>query len=98
MPDEDYMDDAPGKDSPMPTDKSDGDGEDKQGDAPTFLINSEVCPGMKPGDMLSCRVTAVHDKEYEVEYVPEEKEEQGEEMEKAPMPGASDGPPDSMMD
>jgi hypothetical protein len=47
---------------------------------------------------LKLRIVAVHDKEYEVSYMPEEKDEHEEEPEPASMPGASEGAPASMMD
>lgn len=42
------------------------------------LVNSEVCPGMKPGDKLPLRVLRVHEGEYECAYEPEGKEDGGE--------------------
>ena len=57
----------------------------------TFLINSDVCPGMKAGDMLNLRVEKVLDSgEYQVSYIPEKEEESSEssqpesDMESAP--------------
>jgi len=45
----------------------------------TFLINSDVCPGMKAGDMLNLRVEKVLDSgEYQVSYIPEKEEEASE--------------------
>lgn len=53
----------------------------------TYLINKEVCPGMKPGEEMVVKIERVLDNEYEVSYAPEpEKEEAAEE------PG-SEGPP-----
>jgi hypothetical protein len=73
MPD-DLFEDAPGKDAPMP-DADKGDPADKESDGETFLINSEVCPDMQPGDTMTLRVIAAHGEEYEVKYMPQEKEE-----------------------
>lgn len=80
---EDYFEDGP-----MPNNRMNdgaGDGGDKEmskSDEPTFLINSEVCPDMKPGDMLQLRIVGVHDNEYEVAYEekPEKEEEASESM------------------
>jgi len=45
----------------------------------TFLINSDVCPGMKAGDMLNLRIEKVLDSgEYQVSYIPEKEEEASE--------------------
>jgi len=45
----------------------------------TFLINSDVCPGMKAGDMLNLRIEKVLDSgEYQVSYIPEKEEETSE--------------------
>lgn len=96
---DDYFEDDPSKDAPAPDAKEGGD-DDKQGDAPTFLINADVCPDMKPGESMELRVVAVHDKEYEVSYQPKDDKEEGEDAppEEAPMPGASEGSPPGMMD
>ena len=60
---------------------------DKSDGGQTFLLSSEGCPGMKPGDTMELKIVAVHDKEYEVAYEPEEKEEGGEQPpEEPPMP------------
>ena len=73
----DYMEnDGPAQESPAPA-MGNQDGEDK-GEGQTFLINSEACPGMKPGDTMELKIVAVHDKEYEVSYQPEEKGEDGQ--------------------
>ncbi len=46
----------------------------------TALINSDICPGMKPGDTLTLTIDKVLDSgEYQVSYMPEKKEESMEE-------------------
>ena len=50
----------------------------------TFLINSAVCPDMKPGDEMVVRIVSVHDGEYEVAYAPKDKEDHQEGGESAP--------------
>lgn len=98
-----FDDDAPknqvGDDAGMP-EGSEPRGQDEkegEGDEHTALINSDICPDMKPGDTLKLRIVAVHDGEYETAYEPEEKggDEGGEEA----MAGKESAPPvDSMMD
>ena len=39
-----------------------------EGDAQTYLVNKEVCPGMKVGDELKGHIVAIHESEYECEY------------------------------
>jgi len=52
----------------------------------TAVINSDICPECKPGDLIQLRIEEVHDKEYVVSYEPqEEKKPEGEETE-APEP------------
>lgn len=93
------MEDGP----PMPEHQEGGEamddsGKGDMGEGHTALINSDICPDMKPGDTLMLKIMAVHEGEYQVEYMPEEKEheggEGGEEMpEAASMPTG-----DSMME
>jgi len=44
----------------------------------TFLINSEVCPGMKAGDEMIVKIERVLEGEYEVSYAPEKGKEESE--------------------
>ena len=95
---EDYFENGPQTDAPAPAENGGNDDKEEKGDHPTFLINSEVCPDMKPGDMMELRIVGVHDGEYEVAYEEKGKDERSEESpEPASMP-AWGGPPDSMMD
>lgn len=49
-----------------------------EGEAQTYLVNKDICPGMKVGDELKGRIVAEHEKEYECEYQKEgEAEEEG---------------------
>lgn len=68
-------------------------GESDEGDSQTYLVNKDVCPGMKVGDVLSGRIVGIHENEYECEY--EEKgdeENEGEESESmAPVTPPSEG-------
>lgn len=91
----DYFEDGPQSDTPPPMDKKD-DGAGKS-DAPTFLINAEVCPDMKPGERLELRIVAVHDNEYEVAYQ-DKQEEKEEGDEPAPEEPAPEPAPNPMMD
>lgn len=72
MPDNYYSDEpmpdsSPGEESAAPEEKGSG---------KTYLINSEVCPGMKPGDEMVVKIERVLDGEYEVSYAPEKGEEE----------------------
>jgi len=59
----------------------------------TALIDSDICPGMKPGDEMVVKIRRVMDKQYEVEYSPEPKDK-----ESGPGEGeASAAPKDSEM-
>lgn len=92
---EDYFENsqpASGSNGSYAGDKQDG---GDQHDEPTFLINSEVCPDLKPGETLKLRVVGVHDGEYEVQYEMEEEKEP--EKASAPPP-QSDPETASMMD
>lgn len=100
---DDYFDnDGSKEESSMPAereDKGEQDGSENEGDSKTFLINSAVCPDLKPGDILKLRVTAVHGEEYETEYVHDDNDndndEESESGEQSPeqesMPGSSEG-------
>lgn len=64
-------------------------------DGITALINSEICPGMKPGDEMVLHIDKVLDGQYQVSYAPEpEHKDEGGEGGKAEMPS---GPRDSEM-
>lgn len=41
----------------------------------TALLPKSICPGMKPGDEMVLKITAVHDDQYQVSYAPEESHE-----------------------
>ena len=72
-------DDAPQSSASMGDENGGEDGQDKKDGAQRQLINMEIAHGLKPGDELSLRVVAVHEKEYEVERMEgEEKQEGGE--------------------
>lgn len=94
--DTDYFDDGGQQDAAMPKEAaSDSEGDGKESNTRTGLINSDLCPGMKEGDMLQLRIVAVHDKEYEVEYEPEKEsgEEPGEESPAGEQPPEAGGNP-----
>jgi len=78
---EDYYGDGEAASQPAPEAKPQGDAQEGQ---QTFLVPKAACPGMSVGDPLNSRVVAVHEEEYECQYVPESKEESGEA--EAPMP------------
>jgi hypothetical protein len=88
MPVQDYYDTAEDQ-APMPKDNA----PDEKGEADEskmVLVNSEVCPGLKPGDKLPLRVTEVMDTgEYHCAYDEgggEDKGGEGEMTDEAPMP------------
>jgi len=56
----------------------------------TALLNSEICPGMEPGDMITLRITDVKDGEYVVTYSEEDKDK-GKEDEAMPAEGKAMG-------
>jgi hypothetical protein len=76
-------------DDESPSDAGKGQGEKESNK--TALINSDICPGLKPGDTLEARVVAVHDKEYEVEYEGDMGEQNPKE-ESAPPPEMAGAP------
>ena len=94
MPD-DYFEDSPGQDSPMPKDGGDGgDAADRSEGGETFLVNKSAYPDAKPGDMFKMRVEQVHDDEMECSVMKDdgEQEEGGEPPpEEAPMPAMAGG-------
>lgn len=64
---------------------------EQSSDQQTYLVNKEICPGMKVGDKLTGRVVAIHDNEYECVY---EKDDEGAEpkaMAQAPPMGGQEG-------
>jgi hypothetical protein len=100
---EDYFDDAPqnqvgdkaGDGMPEGSEPRGQDDKEGEGDEHTALINSEICPDMKTGDVIELRIKAVHQGEYEVQYEPKEKGDgEGDE----PMPEKEAAVPDAMMD
>lgn len=65
---------------------------DEETQGKTAVINSEICPGMKPGDEMVLRIVAVNEGEYTVEYAPSKEEpEQAGEPAEAPMGGGGEG-------
>lgn len=101
MPDNNYFDDDHDDAGGGMPEGSEPRGRDKdgEGDEKTALINSDICPDMKPGDVMELRVVAVHEGEYQVQYQPKEEgeHEEGEHDEEA-MAGKEGAPMDSMMD
>lgn len=73
---------------------------EKEGDdgEKTFLVPSEICPGMKPGEEMVVTIKAVHDEQYEISYSPKKdsEEEGSKEMAQAPNPGEGGGGEESM--
>ena len=58
----------------------------------TALIDSSICPGMKPGDMLNLRIEKVLDSgEYSVSYQKDEESSEPDEPESADMGAAPQG-------
>jgi hypothetical protein len=54
--------------------ESDSSEQKEQGDKPMSLINSEIMPGLKPGDTMELKIVAVHEHEYQVEAMEKENE------------------------
>jgi hypothetical protein len=57
---------------------------DEETKGKTATINSEICPGMEPGDTMVLRITSVNEGEYVVEYEPSEEPKKGGEGEPSP--------------
>jgi len=77
---------------PMP--KESDDKQDEGGK--TFLVPSEICPGMKPGEEMVVKIEEVHDEQYSISYAPKKKKEGdekdgSEEMASAPNPSPEGG-------
>ncbi len=60
-----------GGDEPTATNESGSDSADQEssGDAKTFLMNSDACPGMTVGQEGRFKVLRILEKEYECEYL-----------------------------
>ncbi len=83
----DYMDDG-GDMAEQPSETSEP--KEQSSDTKTALVNSDLCPGMKPGDEFTVRVERVLDSgEYEISY-PGEHESSKEEMSEAEPAQASE--------
>lgn len=80
---DDYFNDGP---------KSNPKDMQKEGTEETGLLPKSLMAGkdFKPGDEIMLKITAIHEKDFEVEYAPE-KEEGGEEHEMAEPPGMGKG-------
>lgn len=104
MPSENYFDDAPqtqvgdnaGDGRPEGSEQRGQEDEKDEGKYEhKALINSEICPDMKVGDVMELRILAVHDGEYEVGYNPAK----GQEDEVAQVPEKEEADtPKSLMD
>ncbi len=76
-----YYDDteSPSEDQGDTSEGSQESGDSQSDSGKTALINSDICPGMKPGDKLTLTVDKVLDSgEYQVSYMPNKQEESGE--------------------
>lgn len=62
-----YESDSGGMSDSKPMDESKG--EDKES-GKTFLVNSEICPGMKPGEEMIVTIERVLEGEYQISYAP----------------------------
>jgi hypothetical protein len=62
---EDYYGDGDSQTATMP---EDSEAQEESSESKTGLINSEICPGMKPGDKLVLRVVSVENGQYSVAY------------------------------
>lgn len=64
----------------------------------TAVVNKELCPDCKPGDILTVKVVRVHDDELEIEYQGMESGEGAEEGEPEMAAGPKRSPYSSMME
>jgi hypothetical protein len=85
QPEDLYEGDSPAPDKP---ESSEGDKPKEDEGGKTFLVPSEICPGMKVGEEMVTRIEAIHDEQYEISYAPEKKGSQDEESK--PMAEASE--------
>lgn len=96
---EDFGRDLYGGDEPSSQERTTPEHEDKEHEeGKTAVINSDICPDLKPGDELRLRVVESREGEYVVEYEAEPEKEKGGEGEEAPMPGGGDHEMASMME
>lgn len=83
---QDYFDDGE-----TPTAQSDAPAPADDSQSKSALVPKELCPGMKPGDMIELKIKRVLDNQYEVEYTgadENESEPTSETPAEAPMPQA----------
>ena len=85
---EDYYESDGGISDSKPSDQG-----PSEGDSKTFLLNKDVCPGMKPGDTGAFRVEREMEGEFECSYIDEKKEESAEQK-----PEPAMAPSDGMFD
>lgn len=78
MPEDMYGDEGPDQASAASSENITQKERDEVTKGKTAVINSEICPGMEPGDTMVLRITAVNDGEYTVEYEPSENPKEGE--------------------
>jgi hypothetical protein len=75
MPDDDYYD----RDAASPPAREHEEGRmgehEEKSEGKTALINSDICPDMKPGDEMVVKIERVMDGQYEVSYAPEPEHE-----------------------
>ena len=93
-PKEDYYDDSPDMAAKDPA-ADDGEKEKDTGEK-TALIDSSICPGMKPGEEFTTKIEKVLEGQYLVSYPKGEAKEETDEGE-AEMPESMDKGGDSEM-
>lgn len=74
MPQNYYSDDpepAEGTPAEEAGESAEYESEEQGGEKKTAVIDSSICPGMKPGDDMILKIEAVRDGEYTVSYSPE---------------------------
>lgn len=87
-----YGDDSPQAEAPASGGPAENKPEDDQGDGgKTFLLPSEICPGMKVGDEFPVKVEKVLEDQYEVSYNPAS-EDKGEPESGGEAPVPSEAP------
>lgn len=86
-----YGDEAAPADNQAPAEET------KDTGTKTALIDSEICPGMQPGDEMVVKIEKVMDKQYLVSYAPEPGKGEEEEPASEPAPEPAPGSMGAMM-
>ena len=73
---------------PSPKPEQEGGKSDEADSGKTYLVPSDICPGMKPGEEMVVKIESVEDDQYQISYAPEKKG--SEDAESKPMASADE--------